>query len=293
MAKEDYEVIRILHISDTHGFHRMIEEKFSMPGADMLIHTGDFTNEGLLEEIQDFDTWLGEHQRYQHRILIFGNHEYKAPIDPKDVKSLISNAIVLEHELVEICGLRIFGSSWVPGHKSSAPGDTGKVPHRFHEIPDGIDILLTHGSPYGIMDYCELGDMPHWGGSKALRREILRTKPRVHFFGHMHEQRGIWHHLPGQPFIGGIEYDLGGGKMHPTHPAPPPDYPCELISCNAMKNHPGIDAVCGKSGEGCIAGPARLIIAERPKTGCRTWSFRVEDAASTMPEEHCSSAIVG
>lgn len=293
MATEDCDVVRILHISDTHGLHRMIEGSFPMPDADILIHTGDFTDKGLLEEIQDFNDWIGEHQRYKHRIIIFGNHEYKSPIHPKDVKALVSNAIVLEHEGVEICGLKIFGSSWVPGHKASAPGDIGKVPHRFHEIPDGIDILLTHGSPFGIMDYCELGDMPHWGGSKSLRQEIFRAKPRAHFFGHMHEQRGVWYHLFGQAFTGGIEYDLGGGKMHPTHPAPPPDYPTQLISCNAMKNHPRIDAICGKTGESCIAGPARLIIAERPKVGGGSWCFRLEDVASTMLNAHCSNTVVG
>jgi len=273
---EQCQVVRILHISDTHGLHRTVEDKYPMPDADVLIHTGDFTDKGSLEEFHDFNEWLGELQkRYPHRILILGNHEYKAPLDPQQAKTVLSNAIVLEHESVDVLGLHMFGSPWIQGHKASAPGDSSRVPHKFDQIPQEVDILLTHGSPFGIMDYCELGSMPHWGGSKALRQEILRASPRVHLFGHMHEQRGVWHHRPGLPFSGGIEYDVGGGQVHPTHAAPPPDYPCELISCNAMKNHPNIDRACGKSSESCIAGPARLIVAERPMEGDRTWRFHL------------------
>merc|ERR1712228_1024614 len=98
MATEQRKVVRILHLSDTHGLHRTIEDKYPMPDADILIHTGDFTDKGLPEEFHDFNDWLGEQQRYRHRVLIFGNHEYKYPIDPKQVKSLVSNALVLEHE---------------------------------------------------------------------------------------------------------------------------------------------------------------------------------------------------
>jgi len=285
MAAET-DTVRILHISDTHGLHRSIQDKYPMPDADILIHTGDFTDQGMPEEWADFDAWLGK-QPFQHRIVICGNHEHKSPVDLGETKKLLSNALVLEHELVEILGLRIFGSSWVPGHKSAAPGDT-EVPHRFNEIPEGVDILLTHGSPFGIMDYCELGSLPHWGGSKALHKEILRAKPAVHLFGHMHEQRGVWQHRAGEPFIGRIEYDLGGGRLHPTHPAPPPDYPCQIISCNAMKNHPGIDDRCGNPRGSCIAGPARLILANKVSSSTEEtqWTFQVAGEACHPADEN-------
>lgn len=271
----DVEVVRILHISDTHGLHRQVEDLFPMPEADLLIHTGDFTDSGLREEFADFDAWLGElKERYPHRVVIFGNHEYKHKHDPSLNKRLISNATVLEHELVEILGLRIFGSAWVPGHKSGAPGDFGSVAHRFDEIPEKTDILLSHGSPYGIMDCCEMGNI-QWGGSMALLREVHRARPRAHLFGHMHEQRGVWCHELGQPFQGGIEYELTKGAVHQTWAAPPVDYPCQLLSCNAMKNHPNIDRSVGKSFESRIAGGGRLILAERHVGKNDGWHFHV------------------
>lgn len=262
MELQQREVVRFLHISDTHGLHRQVEELFPMPEADILIHTGDFTDTGSAEEFSDFNTWLGElSQRYPHIIVIFGNHEYKGDFDHQRTKQLLPNATVLNHESIDVLGLRIFGSSWVYGHKAASPGDN-RVPHRFDEIPNDIDVLLTHGSPFGIMDCCELRTI-QWGGSEALCQAILRARPRVHLFGHMHEQRGLWWHAKNEQFQGGIEYDIGGGKVHPTWEPPASDYPCELISCNAMKNHPRIDVAVGKANVSRIAGPARLIIADR------------------------------
>lgn len=246
-----------------------------MPEADVLIHTGDFINEGSSEHFSDFNAWLGElSERYPYRIVIAGNHEYKGmSLDPQLMKEMLPNAIVLEHEEVDILGLRIFGSPWIPGHRSQTPGDGRGVTHRFAEIPVGLDILLTHCSPFGIMDCCELKTL-QWGGSKALLQEILRTRPRVHLFGHLHEQRGLWYRRIGSEFQGGIDYELPNG-VHPTWGPPPADYPCELICCNAMKNHGKIDSQVGNARKDCIAGPARLIVAKRTVTADSVWSFHV------------------
>jgi len=276
--RQEKECIRILHISDTHGLHRTVEEQYPMPEADVLIHAGDFTDSAHKSEFIDFNKWLGTlHKRYPVRIVIAGNHEYKQRLDPEAIICLLTNATVLEHETLDVNGLCIFGSPWVPGQKAACPGDGAKAKHRFAEIPEGVDILLTHGSPFGIMDCCERAEL-QWGGSKALRHEIMRARPRVHMFGHMHEQRGLWHHQPGMPFAGGIEYELRTGEMHPTWEAPPDDYPCEFISCNAMKNHPGVDEAVGKKFASRIAGPARLILAERVVSLSPAWSFRVPGA---------------
>jgi len=272
-----------------------------MPEADILIHTGDFS-EGTRETIADFNDWLGEMApRYRHRLVIFGNHEYKRfraedvddLLDPKFVKGLLPNAEVLEHELVVVLGLRIFGSPWCPWHDAGQPGDkrltrgpkalahqkwlsagTGRCDHRFDEIPPDVDILLSHGSCLGIMDCCEFefGEL-QWGGSKALREAVYRVKPRVHLFGHMHEQRGVWKHLPGEAFSGGIEYELGPGTAHKTWDPPAANFPCELIACNAMLNHRKIDERSGKASSTHIAGPARLLVAERE--GREPWRFSV------------------
>lgn len=62
-------------------------------------------------------------------------------------------------------------------------------------VPDfpGVDILLTHGPPLGVLD----GVPPDLNvGCEHLIRAARRARPRVHLFGHIHEgwgaQRGTW-----------------------------------------------------------------------------------------------------
>merc|ERR1719277_2047143 len=122
---------------------------------------------------------------------------------------LPANCVVLDHDVAVVEGLRIWGSPWCPWNpcarsdgvnKRSREGAIlfqawkdrgGTEEHRFGEIPTGMDILLTHGPAARIMD-C-LGQPGHgWGSSEALFSHIQRTAPRVHLFGHLHEQRGEW-----------------------------------------------------------------------------------------------------
>jgi Icc-related predicted phosphoesterase len=265
VPKGDREVerVRLLHISDTHSMHGQIEEQHPMPEADVLIHTGDFTDCGSAREIEDFNRWLGEikeQKGYKHIIVIFGNHEWERPMKfscstREYAKQMLPNATVLEHEEVEACGIRIYGSAWCPLHRA---GCQDGVAHRFDEIPDDVDILLTHGAAHGIFDRLE-GGWGHWGSSETLRTHIERAKPKVHLFGHIHEQRGTWSRDSlEEAFQGGVEYQPAPGEEWETFPPPPKSYPCQLISCNAMKNHPGLE---GRQSH--IAGRARLILAER------------------------------
>lgn len=44
-------------MSDTHSFTSSI--KFSIPNGDIFIHAGDFTRCGAEQEVDEFNTWLG------------------------------------------------------------------------------------------------------------------------------------------------------------------------------------------------------------------------------------------
>lgn len=43
--------MKILHISDTHGFHHRLQ---NLPPADVLVHSGDFCMIGEQREAYDF-----------------------------------------------------------------------------------------------------------------------------------------------------------------------------------------------------------------------------------------------
>ena len=105
--KKDDGAVRIVLISDTHNRHRMLE----LPKGDILIHAGDFTNNGTEEEIREFDAWLAS-LNYQHKILVPGNHDkgMEAKSNQEESGSLqLTNATVLRGEMIEVMGLRVFG----------------------------------------------------------------------------------------------------------------------------------------------------------------------------------------
>jgi len=78
----------------------------------------------------------------------------------------------------------------------------------------------------------------------------------MHLFGHLHEQRGLWKKGP-HGFEGGIEYrKRPNAAPFVTSGPPPANYPCEIVSCNAMQNHQD------EQRARCIAGPGRLILVK-------------------------------
>jgi hypothetical protein len=56
-------------------------------------------------------------------------------------------------------------------------------------VPDtGVDIMLTHGPPYGILD--SVVETHVSVGCEHLFRAVERVKPQLHAFGHIHEGYG-------------------------------------------------------------------------------------------------------
>jgi hypothetical protein len=117
---------RIVCVSDTHGLHRQM----CIPGADVLVHAGDFTNTGEHEQVRDLGAWLGELPMC-HKVVIAGNHDVtfdpayyeakgRARFHPKGgydtgaVRASLTNCTYLEDETAVVCGLNVYGSPWQP-----------------------------------------------------------------------------------------------------------------------------------------------------------------------------------
>lgn len=50
--------VRFVCMSDTHSLIHNI--KFDIPDGDVLIHAGDFSKCGHIDEVKSFNTWLGK-----------------------------------------------------------------------------------------------------------------------------------------------------------------------------------------------------------------------------------------
>ncbi|KAF7237645.1 Metallophosphoesterase domain-containing protein 1 [Varanus komodoensis] len=61
---------------------------------------------------------------------------------------------------------------------------------KWNLIPDGIDILITHGPPLGFLDWVPK-KMQRVGCVELLNTVQRRIQPRLHVFGHIHEGYGV------------------------------------------------------------------------------------------------------
>ena len=143
--------MKILQISDTHNQHRQLTD---LPAADVIVHCGDFTDNGTEEEVLNFLNWFIE-LPYPHKIFITGNHDLRL------------------WEAEGIDGIKFFGLAY--NHPETL-------------IPNDVDVLITHEPPIMILD--ESAGI-HWGNA-LLRNKIYEVKPHYHLFGHAHEGYGTF-----------------------------------------------------------------------------------------------------
>jgi hypothetical protein len=148
-AETNAATVKIVCISDTHAQHHLTE----VPDGDILVHTGDITRHGSLDDVASFDEWLGR-LPHRHKVVICGNHDFCFQHQPAEARARLTNAIYLEDSGCEIEGLTFYGSPWQPwfgGWAFNLPRGEA-LAAMWALIPVGIDVLMTHGPPEGILD---------------------------------------------------------------------------------------------------------------------------------------------
>jgi Icc-related predicted phosphoesterase len=177
--------MKIICISDTHNLHKNLK----VPDGDMLIHAGDMTCVGGIDEIKEFNEWLGT-LPHRHKIVIAGNHDLYFEEEPAKAKMLITNAVYLEDSGVTIEGIKIWGSPISPSYQNWAFNrERGEeIKEHWDMIPEDTDILITHCPPFGILDFDPEGRPK--GCEELLKIVQQRVKPLLHVFGHLHDAHG-------------------------------------------------------------------------------------------------------
>jgi Icc-related predicted phosphoesterase len=178
--------MRVCLIADTHGKH----ENLLLPEADLLIHCGDFftLGEHSLNQVGVIDEWFGRAPR-QDVVCIAGNHDRFLERLPGQEREPFKHAHYLLDSTITVEGLSIYGTPWCPDLSGFAFfATTEELRERWRKIPTGIDILVTHTPPLGILDRPSGGKV-HLG-CPILKEELKRIRPRVHVFGHIHASYG-------------------------------------------------------------------------------------------------------
>lgn len=178
--------MRFVFISDTHGKHHELQ----LPDADILIHCGDITEGGSKREILDFLSWFSS-LPYSHKIFIAGNHDFQLErLSKKTIQKLLpKNVAYLKNSGITINGYTIWGSPYTPGDVNWAfHKERGKeIREVWKKIPHDVDVLITHTPPYGILD--EITNNNHIG-CEELQKKLQVITPKVHCFGHAHNDYG-------------------------------------------------------------------------------------------------------
>lgn len=191
-------VIKICAISDLHGYLPEIEP------CDLVLICGDsvdlyqqrYTKSCYNWYIREFKPWA-EALPCDKVLFIAGNHEcglpgheekwYKAFPTSDKVTFLFDDEYVYEKDGR---ALRIYGTPWCKQFGSWAyMADNTQLSELYSQIPEGLDILITHDQPYGYGDIltqdCPWNDGSHIGNI-PLAKAIEEKQPIWHFCGHLH-----------------------------------------------------------------------------------------------------------
>jgi Icc-related predicted phosphoesterase len=187
-------ISKIVMISDTHDRHRKIKE---IPECDLLIHAGDMTGRGELENVLDVYEWLGR-QPARHIVTIPGNHEKgmekRLELYRKEIAMINPGIHVLVDQGVEIEGVKVWGSPATPWfHNWAWNRQRGWQIQSFHWdlIPDDTQILVTHGPPHMVLDEVPGGDRVGCVDLEHTIRTRLKAL-KLHVFGHIHHSSGMY-----------------------------------------------------------------------------------------------------
>ncbi len=178
--------MRLVAVADTHLFH----DGYEVPDGDVLVHAGDLLRGGTLDELSVAARWLRE-QPHRHKVIVAGNHDWAFVRAAAQAREVLGDMIYLQDDETTLDGVRFYGSPWQPTFQDWAFNlERGPaLAAIWARIPVGIDVLVTHSPPRGIGD--RIADTNR-AGCEQLRDRVAVVRPRLHLFGHIHQDGGSW-----------------------------------------------------------------------------------------------------
>ena len=194
--------MKLLLMADLHGTLPVVttEADVAVIAGDVIPATSTYssTKDGLLRQVQ----WI--HERFipwlqtlpvTSVVITWGNHDWFA--DQKD-GSLVpelwwpENVHVLVNKAVTLDGVKFYGVPQQPRfydwafNEDDTPEGLGQ---RWQQVPDDTDVLVTHGPPFGCVD---------WVGSRRCGSKTMATwlksgtdnLPTLVVCGHIHAAGG-------------------------------------------------------------------------------------------------------
>lgn len=192
--------MKITAISDLHGYLPEIET------CDIVCICGDILPLGIDRNFDKSEIWFKHvfipwtlQLPCDHVVFIAGNHDFffekltKSIIDSDYIKEHTDKLIYLCDDLVELKGIKIYGTPWVPVlYNWAFYKSDEELYEKYNEIPDDIDILLTHCPAYNynltgvVLQNGNWNYMRELGSFELFRVLEKRNNIKYHFSGHIH-----------------------------------------------------------------------------------------------------------
>lgn len=195
--------MKIVCLSDLHGTLPKV------PDCDLLLIAGDIcgpSHPELQKSFLDYEfrNWLDKIVDRDIMVAgVEGNHAILAKREPEIFRELMDSLAwhYLENDTFTLFpneyGVKIFGH---PGSLPFGVGwafnyTEGELEKAYSTIDDDVDIIISHGPPYGI------GDVPgppynnnpnYHTGSVSLLETIDRIRPKILVCGHIHGSYGVY-----------------------------------------------------------------------------------------------------
>lgn len=190
--------MKICAISDLHGYLPKIEpcELVLICGDIVSLHAQRYPKSCKEWYIDWFVPWVNE-LPCDKVLFIPGNHEVGMEGHEDFYKNYFGKhhkATILIHDYYEYFGTegkfyKIFGTPYCKIFGNWAyMRPNSDLKEKFSEIPEGLDILLTHDAPFGVSDIL-LQERYYTGehiGNKPLAEAILQKAPKIVCHGHLH-----------------------------------------------------------------------------------------------------------
>lgn len=196
--------MKILATSDMHGNL----EKLDLTGIDIALFAGDIAPLRGINAWDAYDQleWMNTEfydfcSKWPSTSIVFvpGNHDFFPIVKERFGTKLhgyslslklAANATMLIDRAVEVKGLKIYGTPWVPiiSYRWAFEAESDRLKTKFATIPEGLDILLTHTPPrYDYLDVSlDYGVDSDKFGSQELAEAIAIKRPKMCFCGHIH-----------------------------------------------------------------------------------------------------------
>ena len=200
--------MKVAVISDLHGHLPIYPSPYweGIEECELLLICGDILPLRIQTDMLASRLWLTDEFKpwaaslpVEQVYFIAGNHDFwfeRNDIEARKIFSLNDKVTYMKNEYLDYYAsiqdsktYRIFGTPYCHmfGNWAFMRGEE-TLAHKFSEMPDDVDILISHDAPYGTSDICFEGFSTSKGhiGCPELRDAIIEKKPKYCFHGHLH-----------------------------------------------------------------------------------------------------------